>query len=154
MAVYFIRDTGTGFVKIGHGSDAWRRMQMLQTGCPTKLEVVAILDGGAPEEAALHLRFAAHRGAGEWFRPVAELAEYIEALPPAVRPARRGGTEDFWNGHSAEEVSRRTGIATSTLCEIRKGRFRPSPQRAIEIQRATGVSAIKLVFGDLADEAA
>jgi hypothetical protein len=60
----------------------------------------------------------------------------------------------FWNGMSSAEVMRATGISKGHLSKIRSDRRGCSPEMAIRIQEVTGLSAIRLVFGDLADKAA
>lgn len=152
MAVYFIRDASTGRVKIGHGRDPWRRLTMLQTGCPGELTLLAIIEGGEATERELHERFAEHRARGEWFHYRGALGNYLDALPAPRRP--RTKTQAFWDGLKTDDVARLTGLSPSYLSQISNGVRRPSPENAILIQRACGVSAIKLVFGALAKEAA
>lgn len=154
MAVYFIRDLNSGLVKVGHGRDPWRRLTMLQTGCPGPLEMVAIIEGDAEVERDLHVRFAAKRERGEWFRVEGAFADYIESLPRAEKAARTSKTKVFWNGLPTERVAEQTGLSKGYLSDICNGKRRPSPENAIRLQRLTGVSAIKLIFGDLAEEAA
>lgn len=152
MAVYFIRDTSSGMIKIGHASDPWARLSYIQVSSPTDLEMLAVEDGGYDRERELHQTYADARRRGEWFEPVIGLIGHIATLEPAVRPA--SATRDFWNGHSSKELAEKLGCSASMLSHICNGIRRPSPEFAIRIQRACGVSAIKLVFGELADEAA
>ena len=67
--VYVIEATGFGRVKIGWTSGStYKRMGMLQTGCPFKLRIVAELPFSTRRsEKDLHERFRAHRCGGEWF---------------------------------------------------------------------------------------
>lgn len=151
--IYFIRDGSNGYVKIGYTSVCARvRLAQMQVSTASVLELVGTMEGDLYAEADLHSRYSAQRVRGEWFRPSDDLLVLIAMSPPT--PKGKSKTADFWNGYSSQEVSRLTGISKSSICNIRKGKYRPSPAVAIEIQRATGVSAIKLVFGDLADEAA
>jgi hypothetical protein len=154
MSVYFIRDTGTGLIKIGHGANPRRRLQMLQTGCPTRLELMAVIEGGEADERSLHQRFHHLREQGEWFRQGGDLLDHIGTLPAVPVYKRPSKAARTWNGFTTVEVSAATGISEPMLSMIRTGKRRPSPEAALAIQRATGVSAIKLVFGEFAEEAA
>ncbi len=152
--VYFIHDPVSGLVKIGRSLDPWARMRHLQTGSAGELKMLAALGGDEMIEAELHDQFHALRVRGEWFSFTGALAAFVATLPPAITPVRFSKTAEFWNGNSAATVARKTGLAKSFLSEVQSGKRRPSPEIAVQLQRATGVSAIKLVFGDLADEAA
>ena len=151
MAVYFVHDLTTGLVKIGHSERPWDRLSQIQTHSPCEVQLRAIMDGGQDVERGLHVRFAPQRVRGEWFLHQGALADFIATLPQAVRPA--GKSLSFWNMPAAE-AALAVGISVAQLSRIRSGKSRPTPETAIAIQRVTGVSAIKLVFGDLADEAA
>jgi hypothetical protein len=91
--IYFAQDSGTFEIKIGHtGSAAEARVKALQTGNPRPIKILAVIEGAASDEADLHRRFAPHRVAGEWFRPVPELLAFLLALPhpaPAATVRRR-----------------------------------------------------------------
>lgn len=69
MSVYFIRDTVQDQVKIGRGKDVRKRTQNLQTGNPSRLQLMGwiIVDNDAQEERRLHQRYGEQRGLGEWF---------------------------------------------------------------------------------------
>ncbi len=63
--VYFVKMTGTNFVKIGYtGGDITRRLTMLQTGCPRKLQVIATLEGDEALEASYQLRYLIYKTDG------------------------------------------------------------------------------------------
>mgnify|MGYP000564849394 FL=1 len=73
-SVYFIvesgweLDPGESKVKIGYTSGSPReRMRTLQTGSPSRLELVASFDGGESLEKAFHKAFSPLRLHGEWF---------------------------------------------------------------------------------------
>lgn len=76
--VYFIQAMGGGPIKIGSAADVTGRLQMLQTGSPVRLQVLAVIPG-ADEcgEFALHAQFAESRLHGEWFQPTPELLDVI-----------------------------------------------------------------------------
>jgi hypothetical protein len=67
------------YVKIGFTKGIIdERIAALQTGCPEKIEVYAVLDGSPSYEARLHRRFASCGTQGEWFRREGDLAHWID----------------------------------------------------------------------------
>lgn len=69
MTVYFLRGTGTDYVKIGYtaGADPVRRLRALQTGAPFHLEVIRVVPGDRTTETWLHARFTFDHLLGDWF---------------------------------------------------------------------------------------
>lgn len=65
--VYFIGSI-EGPVKIGRSVAVQARLATLQTGCPTPIHILAVVDGGRLLERAYHEHFANDRLHGEWFR--------------------------------------------------------------------------------------
>ena len=66
--VYFIRAEGTGSIKIGFSTNHPSiRLKELQTGSPSKLELLTFYEGSEKDEKKLHHEFAEDRGIGEWF---------------------------------------------------------------------------------------
>jgi hypothetical protein len=84
--IYFIRDSVTGNIKLGHSKSPGKRLSGLQTSTAHALILLAVIDGGPDEERRLHRDFAAERLRGEWFRPDGRLGEYVASLPPYVAP--------------------------------------------------------------------
>lgn len=150
--IYFIQDSATSRIKIGHAEDPWKRLSHIQCSTPSDVAIVALEPGGAQRETELHEQFAAARFRGEWFSPTAELNEYIRRLGAPVRPTRNGKIREFWGGKTAKAVAAEVGISHTLVSRIQSGQRRPSPEIAVRLQKATGVSAVKLVFGDLLDE--
>lgn len=71
-------------IKIGVAKCVNKRFATLQTHSPSKLEVLAVIEGGRKEEREYHARFAAHRLHGEWFAPHPDiLAEITRLTTPA-----------------------------------------------------------------------
>lgn len=71
------------YVKIGFTTDLKRRLASLQTGLPELLVLYASIKRvKKADEARLHIRFAAYRLQGEWFRKEGDLATWIEAGCP------------------------------------------------------------------------
>ena len=84
--VYIVSAGGDGRrVKIGTATDVRARLSQLQVGCPEKLTIIRVLDGGAPTEAWLHRRFADCRLSGEWFYFKAAM---LTVVPPDELPVR------------------------------------------------------------------
>lgn len=76
--IYFIQDSATLYIKIGFtASEPEARKAALQTGNPSPLVLLAVMDGDKETESRLHRRFAAQRVAGEWFRPAPDLLLWI-----------------------------------------------------------------------------
>ena len=76
--VYFITDKE--FIKIGYTSKTpQHRLQQLQTSSPRKLYLIGYHEGEIEDEQLLHKRFERFRirSNGEWFKPNAELIDYI-----------------------------------------------------------------------------
>jgi len=79
--VYFIRAEGTGSIKIGFSTNHPSiRLKELQTGSPSKLELVSFYEGSQIEENELHHEFAEERGNGEWFEESPRLKAKIKEL--------------------------------------------------------------------------
>ena len=86
--VYFMK--AGELVKIGttKGSVAARAAQ-LQTGCPHKIEVLCVINGGHDRESRLHRQFAHLRVHGEWFFASIDLMACIDALRDSEAQAER-----------------------------------------------------------------
>lgn len=68
MAVYFIKDMSTNYIKVGYSADAHKRLRALQTGNPSTLSLVAQIENGTMDiEREIHNGLDAHRIRGEWF---------------------------------------------------------------------------------------
>jgi hypothetical protein len=69
MPVYFIRELGSLAIKIGRASEVKRRVGQLQTGNPSKLELLGwlVTENDAKAELMLHESFIEERIRGEWF---------------------------------------------------------------------------------------
>ena len=90
MSVYFIQYGNSSRIKIGHASEPLERIRNFQCGCPEKITILALIDGGRETERAIHQRFA-HlkvRARGEWFMLDDELRAFV-ASPEAVEATQR-----------------------------------------------------------------
>lgn len=65
--VYFIENTRTGLIKIGHSNNPAGRLDDLRTGSSDPLKLLGSMPGGRAEEQRLHYRFKTQRVIGEWF---------------------------------------------------------------------------------------
>lgn len=65
--IYFIEMGDGGPIKIGYAADPDKRLKQLQVGCPVELHLIGEMRGSREDEQALHVRFDAGRGSGEWF---------------------------------------------------------------------------------------
>jgi len=72
--IYFATARDIGRFKIGYARDPQKRIEALQTGCPAKLEIECVVEGGYDLEAKLHQVFRKYRTHGEWF----ELNEIVD----------------------------------------------------------------------------
>ena len=77
--VYFVQAATLRLIKIGSTSNLDRRLKLMRTGSPDRLDVVGVMtpDDAWATEVDLHERFAADREHGEWFSPSAELVAFI-----------------------------------------------------------------------------
>lgn len=78
--VYFIANREQNAVKIGYSASPSARLSNLQTSTPSKLELLATIEGDMQTERQLHHRFAEYRVSGEWFRLADDLVEFIESI--------------------------------------------------------------------------
>lgn len=74
------------FVKIGIAFDVPKRLKMLQAGCPYALRVVGCYatSDAASVEQALHSRFRAYQGLGEWFALPQNIMENLAGIIATV----------------------------------------------------------------------
>lgn len=104
--IYFIQDTHSNAIKIGHARRPERRLLELQTGAPYALTLLGTLPGGPLEEILLHEQFDPFHLRGEWFKGETELMELIRRLlfqkgkPSTIwdEARRRGGCRSGLKG--------------------------------------------------------
>jgi Meiotically Up-regulated Gene 113 (MUG113) protein len=87
-----------GPVKIGTAKDPDQRLKTLQTASPVPLTGLCAWRGFSGEEAEIHQRFADHRIRGEWFRPHADLIDFVWAMD-----------EPYWFECHRRELAEDTG---------------------------------------------
>ena len=80
--VYFILQ-GDQYVKIGycrHRGSLGDRLNELQIGNPSFLDLAMAIDRNRDFEGDLHKRFQSYHVRGEWFYLSSEIEEYMEAI--------------------------------------------------------------------------
>lgn len=75
--VYFVQADNGGPIKIGFSESPKDRLAALQVNTPSKLRLLAVIEGTNENESALHKRFQKHKIQGEWFRPDQEIMEFV-----------------------------------------------------------------------------
>jgi len=85
--IYFVQSIATQLVKIGTTKCLAQRLNGLRIEAGGDVDVLGVAKGGRPEETSLHEHFQHLHVKGEWFRPEAELLEYIKQN---ARPWHRG----------------------------------------------------------------
>lgn len=78
--IYFIQDSFSKAIKIGHGRKPEKRLAEMQIGCPGNLTLLGTVEGGPVEEALLHDQFDPFHVRGEWFRGDDELLKMIRMM--------------------------------------------------------------------------
>lgn len=93
--IYFVACEPLQAVKIGFTkSHPHVRLRALQTGCPSRLKLLAFVEGSVDEEQQLHQAFRPLHIHGEWFRHEMKLRDFIFYLDaPSGEPARRPAFE-------------------------------------------------------------
>ena len=78
--IYFIKEIGERYIKIGYTSHdtAVGRLSSLQVGNPRQLIVEHTEYGDTDREWMLHRLFASYRISGEWFEYVPAIRAYIK----------------------------------------------------------------------------
>ena len=76
--IYFIKEEGSNYVKIGSSRTPETRLMDLQVSNPRKLKLLRMVDAGKGAEAAFHKLFDQDRVRGEWFYISDELDKFIK----------------------------------------------------------------------------
>lgn len=146
--VYFFQSGESGPIKIGVTNNIRRRRDMIQTGAVERIVNLGSYAGDKAEETALHVRFAAHRIRGEWFRPADELLEWIgETVEREVKasehpivdhPLRR------WRKRQCitlRDVAKMIGLSAAALSRYETGSRKPPAKHIPALVRVTGIPA-------------
>lgn len=111
--IYAIQAGECGPIKLGISGNPWSRLDTLQTGCPQRLSLRAVVDWNDCYERHLHCWLADDRLYGEWFSPNERVRLVVEAM--------KSGSEAAFNiiqslatGVDVAKFSRETGITKDT----------------------------------------
>ena len=74
--IYFVQAGKNGPIKIGDSNDLHRRIELLQIGCPYKLNLLFVYNGRHFNESELHNLFKHENIRGEWFRPAKSIINF------------------------------------------------------------------------------
>lgn len=77
--IYFIQESGNGFIKIGFSQNPLQRLRQLSKNQPYEYSLLGVLPGHFEQERALHKRFSDFSIKGEWFSPDKNLIDFIES---------------------------------------------------------------------------
>lgn len=81
QTIYFVSCAFPDFpIKIGIAANVDQRLCGLQNALPYRVVLLATMPGTHLDERQLHTRFDAYRLHGEWFKPEADLMEYIAKI--------------------------------------------------------------------------
>lgn len=75
--VYCIGNLEHSVCKIGYSQNVNKRLTELQTGCPFKLSILSVKEGGYAEEQVLHGKFRRYSLHGEWFKTHKDILDYF-----------------------------------------------------------------------------
>lgn len=74
--IYFISDGRA--IKIGRSARPGQRLRELETGNPFPINIIACIEGSAPQERSIHIQLAKYRIRGEWFVDCTPVRRAIE----------------------------------------------------------------------------
>jgi Meiotically up-regulated gene 113 len=76
--IYFAQNEETCHIKIGFtAKEPELRLRGLQTGSPSLIVLLLVIDGNEKLESQLHEQFAPYRVRGEWFKPGRTLLQFM-----------------------------------------------------------------------------
>lgn len=78
--IYFVGASRTGPVKIGYTNHVARRVEDLQSSCPTALVILGVIAGSRRIERYLHWAFESAMTKGEWFALTEELQHLLTLI--------------------------------------------------------------------------
>lgn len=93
--LYFIYCPTTGLVKIGKATHVRSRLSQIQTGCPTELEVLAVIRYYGDLEETIHKDFRHLNTRGEWFIFTKEIDIFIDELLHRYEIVERGNLSNI-----------------------------------------------------------
>jgi len=103
---YFIRQVGTGFIKIGRAADPLQRIRALQGCCPQDVELLLVLpDSGETRERVLLERFRTSHFRAEWYYETDEILSFVRersslCLIEEIKDAAARAAVAAWEGRT------------------------------------------------------
>ena len=144
MSVYIVTCHDLDMAKIGYSKSPWKRLSMLRTGSPAKLELSAVIPGGKKQEKQLQNEYNDDWSHGEWFNISERLKCLIRQFRVEVKPYRE--RRPFHEANDKTSDGRPTinalcassDITRSYASMILTDKRKPARPLAIKIYRATG----------------
>jgi putative transcriptional regulator len=139
--VYFARAGRDGPIKVGWTSgDLKRRIAILQTGTPDRLEVVASMAGSTETERLVHAAHGPARRVGEWFNPTPALLELVDRITSA---AAKSGEQRETAFQQIIEDLRVAAVTTEKEARLRSAARRTRSVNVRAIRRSFGLTQIE-----------
>lgn len=88
--VYIIGNVNQGVCKIGYSKKPYKRLKMIQTGCPYPVYVLRYYSGiGRKEEHLLHRKYQRYKIHGEWFEIKGGIRKALKQIIINQKPYER-----------------------------------------------------------------
>lgn len=136
--IYFIRDTGTGHIKIGFSDTPWARLSQIQTHCPSPVEMLGVIEGDRTRESAIHAVFSDLPRRGEWFCDSGDIAATIETYRREGRLLERPQRKPKGLLRPTD-LAMAMGLTVGGASLILSGRRLPSLELAVRIEARFGI---------------
>src|SRR3990167_9986203 len=78
--IYAIEAVGLGMVKLGKAKRPAEMLDVLKTGCPVPLKLIAAVPWHDSNERLIHECFAGERRCGEWFEASYRVTEFVNVM--------------------------------------------------------------------------
>jgi hypothetical protein len=137
--IYAVR-RADGLIKIGYSCEIATRLKNLAKS-HGPLDVIRVVNGTLRRERAIHNALKAHNEFGEWFRPTAEVLDYISGLAEGrVTPKKDAFGPSSEDQHENAAIKDVAEAATKlfALCYKRSGRS--SDKTYALVSKATGIT--------------
>lgn len=102
LGTIYVVAADNGLIKIGRAVDPVKRVRDLQSFCPARLTVLAVVRSQRSDfdERSLHIRFDRHRRHGEWFTDIPAIRDWarLEAKSqPRLVEMAQAAADAIWN---------------------------------------------------------
>lgn len=145
-------------VKIGWSSNPTERLRGLRTASPGRLSLVGQIEATKARESELHRQFSPWRIVGEWFRMEADVAMFVNSLPPpppaSSRPEQTNGilspgqsrAARVLLGWTASMLAAKSGVSKSTINRL-ESEAGLVGRRLLDIAMAIEAAGVELIPG-------